>query len=214
MVRMIISSFAILAGVFGATPSFAVKNDIQVTISAEIAPVFQNGELTGCALNFQAGKNDYTYFGGDLALINGSLNLYAMGGKAPFYALKLGVLRNGEQSYVAPSTAYIVSDYETNKADFQSAVNAETPGFRLFLFSAGEASISVMSKTISQDKTIRIGYTMNDGSMSSIIPISLTMKNLNFEKPSDSIIDEGAIKKWWECNLQALDAAVKRVESE
>lgn len=59
MVRMIISSFAILAGVFGATPSFAVKNDIQVTISAEIAPVFQNGELTGCALNFQAGKNDY-----------------------------------------------------------------------------------------------------------------------------------------------------------
>ena len=215
MVRIMICSLVIFfAGVFSVSPSFASKDNIQVTISTEIAPVFQNGELTGCALNFQAGKNDYTYFEGDLALINGSLNLYTLRGKPPFFALKLGIMRDGEQSYVAPSTAYILSDYKTNKTDFLTAVDAETPGFRLFTFSAGEASINVMRETTSQDKTIRIGYTMNGGSMGSIIPISLTMKNLNFENPSESIFDEGAIQKWWECNLKSLDAAIKRIDAE
>ena len=210
MTRIFVWCLIALGACLDGSPAVASQDNIQITISTEIVPVFQNGELTGCALNFQAGKNDYTYFGGELALINGSLNLYTVPGKAPFFALKLGVMREGEQSYAAPSSALILSDKQSNKSDFVKAVEAETPGFRMFLFSSGETSLKIMRETISEDKTIRIGYTMNGGSMSSIIPISLSMKKLNFENPSDSVVDEDAATKWWECNLNAIDAAVQR----
>jgi len=195
------------------SPTFANSESVEVTILTEIKPVFQNGELTGCALNFQAGKNDHTYFDGDLALINGSLNLYGLRGKVPFYALKLGVMRNGEKTYVAPSTAFVVSDKASNKADFLSAVDAETPGFRLFTYSAGDATLQVMGDTTAKDKTIRIGYTMGAGSMSSIIPITLSMKKLNFENPKDSVLDDRAAAEWWGCNLNVIEAALKRAEA-
>jgi hypothetical protein len=214
MARILILPLIILGTSLEGAAAVAAGEDIAVTISTEITPVFQNGELTGCALNFQAGKNDYTYFGGDLALINGSLNLYTVKGKVPFYALKLGVMRNGEKAYVAPSSAFILSDKKSNKVDFLTAVNGETAGFRLFTFSVGETSMAIMGETILQDKTIRIGYTMDGGSMSSIIPISLSMKNLNFENPSNSLTDEDAPKKWWECNLNAIQAAADRIEAE
>lgn len=50
-------------------PTNASVENIEITISSEIVPVFQNGELSGCALNFAAGKNDQTYFKGDLAIL-------------------------------------------------------------------------------------------------------------------------------------------------
>lgn len=213
MIRSLICCLVIVGTTLCSGPAIAAQEDIEVTISTEIAPVFQNGELTGCALNFQAGKNDYIYFGGDLALINGSLNLYTPNGKAPFYVLKLGVLRNGEKAYAAPSSAFILSDKASNKADFMTSLDAETPGFRLFTFSAREASVDIMGETIRANKTIRIGYTMNDGSMSAIIPISLSMKKLNFENPAASLLDNDASKKWLECNLNALDAAIARLRA-
>ncbi len=213
MLRVLTWCLIVAGTTFGSAPAIEARDDIEVTISADITPVFQNGDLTGCALNFQAGKNDYIYFGGDLALINGSLNLYTPNGKAPFYALKLGVLRNGEKAYVAPSSAFIISDKTSNKADFLTSVDAETPGFRMFTFSAGEASVDIMGETIRANKTIRIGYTMNDGSMSAIIPISLSMKKFNFDNPSVSLLDDDAPKKWLECNLNALDAAIARIEA-
>jgi hypothetical protein len=213
MVRSLIFCLMILGANLGGAPLLAARDNISVTISTEIAPVFQNGELTGCALNFQAGKNDYTYFAGDLALINGSLNLYTPEGKAPFYALKLGVMRDGSKAYVAPSTAFLLSDENSNKVDFLKTIDSETPGFRLFTFAAGETSLKIMTETTAQDSTIRIGYTMHSGSMSSIIPISLSMKNLNLDNPSESVRDERGSRKWWDCNLAALEAAVKRTKA-
>jgi len=213
MTRILIWSLGIAGTILGSTPTIAAVESIEVTISTEIAPVFQNGELTGCALNFQAGKNDYTYFEGELALITGSLNLYSREGKPPFYGLKLGVLRNGEKDYVAPSSAVIVSDKTSNKVDFLTSVDSETPGFRLFTFSAGDATLKIMGDTTSKDRTIRIGYTMNGGSMSSIIPITLSMKKLNFENPKDSVLDDRAAAEWWGCNLNVIEAALKRAEA-
>jgi hypothetical protein len=212
MIRVVLFCLTFGVTCFTGPPVLAFEEKIETTISTEIVPVFQNGELTGCALNFQAGRNDYTYFGGDLALINGSLNLYSAKGKAPFYVLKLGVMRNGEKDYVAPSTAFILSDKSSNKVDLRTSIDAESPGFRMFTFSVGEASLKVMEDTTKANNTIRIGYTMNGGSMSSIIPITLTMKKLNFANPSESVVDERGTVKWWECNLNALEASSELVE--
>ena len=212
MIRLSLMGATVVATCLLGPPVFALEEKIETTISTEIMPVFQNGELTGCALNFQAGKNDYTYFGGDLALIDGSLNLSVLKGKRPFFVLKLGVLRSGENDYVAPSSAFILSDKQSNKADFLTSLDAETPGFRMFTFSVGEASLKIMEDTIKANKTIRIGYAMNGGSTSSIIPITLSMKKLNFENLSESIVDERAPLKWWECNLNALEAAAGGVK--
>lgn len=207
MIRVLLVWITFGVTCFISPPVFALEEKIETTISTEILPVFQNGELTGCSLNFQAGKNDYTYFGGDLALINGSLNLSVLKGGRPFFVLKLGVLRSGESDYVAPSSAFILSDKQSNKADFLTSLDAETPGFRMFVFAVGEASLKIMEDTIKANKSIRIGYAMNGGSTSSIIPITLSMKKLNFDNLSQSIVDERAPLKWWECNLNALEAA-------
>lgn len=54
----------------------------------------------------------------------------------------------------------------------------------------------------------------NDGRMSNIISISLSMKKLNFENPSASLVDNDAFKKLWDCNLNAIDAVIVRLEAE
>jgi hypothetical protein len=189
-----------------------------VTYATQNIPVFTNGELSGCTLNFSVFKVDTIYFGGDLVQINGSVNLFLSDDRAGapefFYALKLGVKRPSDAVFTPPSSAFLVSDNHSNKEDFIAATAGETSGFRLFKFDAGDATIKVMKETILSEGTIRFAYTMGEGKMASIAPISLAMQQLDVKDITRSEVDTEAAKKWLTCNVDAIKAALNRDAAE
>ena len=195
---MVRQAFVAVALCAIAVPAKA-QQPVTLTLSSEAKPIFQSGDLQGCALNFEVGRQDAEFSRGEVVYISGSLTFYTFRDSAPLYVLKLGVKSAAGGDFVAPAEAYLLAGLETNASESRTAIDGEMPGFRLFPFESGENTVSAAMYSVAKTKTLRFAYATGEGGMAAIVPIDLTMRHFDLERPERSIVDESTPASWLEC---------------
>lgn len=202
-------SVAALATVSLASPASAAQAQT-ITISSEFKPIFFDGKLQGCAINFEVARKDPEYSQGHIVYITGSLNFYAFKDKNLSFVLKLGVRGvNGATAFSAPSEAILVTGNGTNRADFLQAVPGEIAGFRMFMFRAGKSTLSAALESLTEQQTLTFAYSMRPRGMNAIVPVNLRMRQLNFDHPENSQIDDSLIQGWLGCQSDIAEAGLR-----
>ena len=205
--RLIPGFFAAWLAIFSPEIAAQPQAGEDVTITAWQKPVFIGGQLQGCALNFEVGHIDYEYNNGKMTYITGSLNFYTFPGKEPSYGLKIGIRNEANSPFVAPVDAHLIYGLETNSLELHKKLDADSDGFRLFAFSAGEMTNNAAIGKIAETGKLHVGYVMRPGGMSSNIVIDTTVKELNFSDPRRSLIDENAPRVWIDCLASVIENA-------
>ncbi|MGK2286168.1 hypothetical protein [Pedomonas sp. V897] len=190
----------IFATTVAMSPAYASE---AVTLETSVQPVFVNGKLQGCAFHFRSAKSEVQYRNGELTIADGSLNFYAFEGKVPAFVLKIGIIDPNKKTVTAPDTAYLINQLETNKSDLINSIDAEAKGFRMFSYEANGKTVDIITDA-SISGRLTIGYTLNGGQMASLLPIDMTMKNLDLNNPDNSTIDTNAPRRWLECIIQNM----------
>ena len=127
---------------------------------ATVAPVFAEGRLRGCALNFKSVQRDNLYFGGRAVGADGSFNLYHFGDGQVGAMLKVAVL-DGDAMRM-PDTGYLITSYETNAEDVTSNMVGDDAGYRLTTFRFGESTAEAIGY-IAGTAMITVGVQMGGG---------------------------------------------------
>jgi hypothetical protein len=209
--KLLVKAVATGALVFVPTIAHA-QQPATVTLSSEIKPVFYSGELRGCALNFEVGRQDAEYSGGKVVYITGSLNFYLFENREPQFALKLGVKLSADANFVPPAEAYLIADHVTNREDFVSSVAGETPGFLIFSFGTGQTSLAAALTEVGETGTLTFGYAMRPGGMGAIVPVDLRSRDVDLDQPNRSVIDETAPAAWLDCLRDATQSQIERTQ--
>lgn len=204
-VALRVSALAPAIVIAGATSAANADQPQTITISTEAKPILIDGKLQGCALNFEAGRNDTEYSGGELVYLTGSLNLYSFDRQTPFFALKLGVKTTKSSGFTPPADAFLVDGNETNKSDFAKSVNADTSGFRLFMFNANEMTLQAAVGRVVENDMLTIAYAMRPGGTNAVVPLNLKMRQFNFNAPDQSIMNNDLKTQWMDCIHQVVD---------
>lgn len=205
MPRIIV--LAALAATCVLTPSERVmaQQPLTMTLSSEVEPIFEDGDLSGCAFNFEVGRQDAEFNRGEVVYLTGSLNYYT-NAAMPVFALKLGVMDTVGQSFEAPAEAYLVAGNETNSEDFSHTLNGEEQGFRIFVFQPGEVTTAAAMLKVVETGRMTFAYSIHDGGRNAIVPVDLRNKLLDLEEPGNSVFDEGASLDWINCLQDATEA--------
>lgn len=127
---------------------------------ARVAPIFGEGKLGGCLINFKSAQRDNLYFGGRVVGADGSFNLYNFGEGNFGAMLKVAVL-DGEALRL-PDTAFLISGYATNADDVLSNMVGDDAGYRLVALRLGESTAEAIFR-IAQSDTMIVGVQMNGG---------------------------------------------------
>ncbi len=182
-----------------------------ITISSKVAPWYEGGQLIGCQLGFEVARHDPEYSGGDLAYLTGTLAFAAFEGKDLSFNLKLGTSTvQARGAFTAPSDAYLVDGYRTNVADFVLSFEGEL-GFRLFVYSVGDATQEAVMRRIIQDQVFTFAYAMQPGGKNAVVQVDLSVENLDLENPNRSSISEKNSKDWEDCLGATMEAAQERL---
>lgn len=139
---------------------------------AIVAPVFAEGRLRACAINFKAAQRDNLYFGGRYVGTDGSFNLYHFGDGKVGAMLKVAVLEG--EALRLPDTGYLITGYATNAADAVSNMEADDVGYRLVAYSLGDATVDAIAN-FSVNSTVTVGVQMFGGT--SAIPFRVDLSN-------------------------------------
>lgn len=127
---------------------------------ATVTPVFGDGALRGCALNFKSVKRDSLYFGGRAVGADGSFNLYHFGAGDVSAMLKVTVLDG--QALHLPDTGYLITGFASNASDINSTLVSEDSGYRLISFTLGAATADAIGH-VAVDSAVTVGVQMNGG---------------------------------------------------
>lgn len=202
-------SLALLAsGLLIVQPAHA-QQPITQTLSTEVEPVIMGGMLRGCALNFEVGRQDPEFNQGEFTYITGSLNFYLMPGQEPTFVLKLGVKSDAGGGFVAPAEAFLVQDNRTNQADFRQSLDGEVDGLRLFVFKAGDETLDYSMGAIAQSGSFSFSYSMVNNGLNAIVPVDLSVENLDLDNPSQSVLSSEHTSEWVECFGSAIEGAAR-----
>jgi hypothetical protein len=191
--------------------STPARADSGTTLNAAVAPVIRAGSLEGCAINFDAVRQDTEYNRGELVYVSGSLNFLAIPGKVPWFSLKLGIkpLSGGAQAeYQKPADAYLLNGFTTNAAERITAFDGETPGFRIFGFKVGDEGMKAIEK-VGETGKLHVGYAMRVGGMVAPLTIDLRMKRLDLDNPSKSETAVSAPLEWFDCMKAAAERSLE-----
>lgn len=188
------------------TPSIAEQPQA-VTISTDENPIFIGGKLQGCDISFEVGRNDPEYSGGGAAYLSGSLSLFAFEGGSTYFVLKLATKGTGAADFQAPAQGYLVDGNSTNVADFYESQNGVSAGSKLFLFRPGPVTLRAAWDDVVKNRTLTIGYAMQPGGMTSVVPIDLQVRQLNFDSPGKSRVDDQLVGDWIKCSKMLITAA-------
>lgn len=141
----------------------ALAQDLPRTIQeAEVVPRFADGQLQGCAVNFEIAQRDDIYAAGAAVGLSGSFQVYNFGGTRVMAMLKVGYLDLDAGMYAAPSQAYLVNGFATSVGEAMDPMPSETPGFGLFGFRLGDqTTASVVS--IMETGTLSFAYQREGG---------------------------------------------------
>lgn len=184
------------------------RADSGTTLNATVAPVLRAGSLEGCAINFDAVRQDTEYSRGELVYVSGSLNFWVFPGKPPSFSLKLGIkpLKSGAQAdYQKPEEAYLLNGYTSNAAERITAFDGEMPGFKIFGFNVGDEGMKAIESVGATGK-LHVGYAMRVGGMAAPLTIDIRMKRFDLDNASKSETAPNAPLEWLNC----MEAAVKK----
>ncbi|MCW3797408.1 hypothetical protein OMW55_06265 [Sphingomonas sp. BN140010] len=200
---------AILAALTVSTSSAAHAREDDLTTSSSVAPVFQDGQLQGCAFTFDVAHRDHEYAKGGVVKLAGSLNYYAWSGRSPLVSIKLGVHPFTEQGskFEAPAEVYLILGNRTNRADKLQTIDAETGGFRMFAFSAGDLTMKSLV-ALAENGHLLLGYAMRAGGMLSLVEADARVRQINIDDLDKSEIDESAPKRWLDCLVEATNVGL------
>ncbi len=140
---------------------------------ATVGPIFADGRLRGCALNFKAAQRDNLYFGGRAVGTDGSFNLYHFGEGQAGAMLKVAVL-DGEAMRL-PDTGYLITGFATNAEDITSNMVGDDAGYRLTTFSLGVSTAEAIG-SIAGSGAIIVGVQMSGGKSAIPFRADLTQK--------------------------------------
>lgn len=143
-------------------------------LSAEVTPKFMEGVHFACEASFETIIQDTAYHQGRPVVIAGSFSLYYWPDQSRlFVSMKLGVSPDGTQ-WRAPANAYVVNGYQTNLSEQQAQSEADSPGFRLFVYDpGGEETLNAIGR-LGGEGTLNVAYTFEGGSMGMTFPVQLT----------------------------------------
>jgi hypothetical protein len=203
-------SVALLAVSLFHTPAVAAQPET-VTLSTKTYPQFIAGELSGCLLTFEVVREDPQFSKGELVYLTGNLGFHVYDGK-PGFKLKLVTRGLGANSnFVAPAEAFLNNGYGTNKADIISNFLGES-GSRLFLFSAGDATMGAVFNGVKENK-FTFSYAMVTGGLNAVVPVDLQIEKLDIEAPEKSVVSSKSVDEWVSCLRSTLDAERSRLEN-
>ena len=142
------TAFAAIAAAIAWTPA-AAQTDVltelygapnsdpnNITLHSDVVPMFLEGQLMGCSVVFQVLHRDNVYRDGDWALLDGSISLISVNGRALGAAIKLGVgsiESSNSAMRTAPAIAALIGE-RSNVSAGEIFTSEETqPGFRFFI---------------------------------------------------------------------------------
>lgn len=128
-----------------------------------VQPKFRDGTLNACEIVFDNYFVDRNYLNGTPVHVAGSWAFTHFAENNSVYGmLKVGVTPNGRDA-IGPTDAYVITGYDTNKADQTVNIDSETAGFRLFGFDfTGEQTMMALMGP-SVDGRLKVGYILGEG---------------------------------------------------
>ncbi len=197
-------SLALLAAPQMGQPALA-QQPFTVTLSSEVEPIFEGGELRGCACNFEVGRQDSEFNRGEVVYLTGSLNYYTSTA-SPVFALKLGLMESVGGDFEAPEGAYLVAGNETNAAEFVQSMEGDEQGFRFFIFEPGEKTMMAVVREVADSGRLTFAYSISDGGRGAVVPVEMRNRHFDLEAPENSVFDERAPLDWINCLRDATEA--------
>ncbi|MCL4673278.1 MAG: hypothetical protein KJZ64_10160 [Sphingomonadaceae bacterium] len=209
--KLTTNAISVIAALMLAIPANAEQSQT-ITMSSRVAPQYVEGALVGCRIGFEVIRNDPEYSAGEVVYLTGSLGLNAFEGEQPIFTFKLGTTTLGAHStFTPPAEVYLVDGYRTNASEFISSVEGDDAGFRLFAYTAGDASMAAALQSIIQDQRFVFTYAMQPGGLGANVPVDLRIEDLNLGEPSQSKFSDKNSKEWTACVEELAVAAEARL---
>lgn len=146
--------------------------DEQVRI--EVSPKFMEGVHFACEAAFDVVVDDTAYHQGRPVAVSGSFSLYYWPDQSRlFVGMKLGV-RPEAGAWLAPADAYVVNGYRSNRSEQQAQSEAESSGFRLFVYDPGGPETVHAIGRLSAEGALDVAYTLEGGSMPMTFGVQLS----------------------------------------
>lgn len=145
--------------------------------SANVTPKFRDGVHFACETDFEVIVQDTAYFQGEPVVVSGSFTFYNWPDQSRvFIGMKLGILAVANGDWRAPTNAYIVNGYRTNLTEQLAQIEAENPGFRLFVYDFTGAETMNAIARLSAEGLLNVAYTYGGGAMPMTFPVTLTQE--------------------------------------
>lgn len=154
-------------------------------------PIFGDGRLKSCALNFQAAQQTTFYGDGRTIGIDGSANIYHFGGGQMSLLIKSTIINGPSPGLQPTETAYLISGLKTNAADSVRTQPSETPGYTLTGFDIGQATTDAIAGII----------------RSRVLTVGVVPKNAATSITSRFDLDDETATTWSSCVSELIDQA-------
>lgn len=153
----------------------SVGSTAQAQDTSVFQPKFTDGRLNGCEIVFDSYIQDTAYLQGAAVHVAGSWAFNFVDAKGLYGFLKIGVTPqpSASNNTLAPSDAYLIVDFASNKADQIMAIDSETPGFKIFGFDA-LADPTMNALVAPSGGQFTVAYTLNGGSVPNTFTVRLS----------------------------------------
>lgn len=149
------------------------------TYKVEFEPMKIAGNLTGCVLNFKVLVLDYAYRKGEPVFLSGYIAYTVNSVKKNIrLGMKLGLeeLLNRNAAPQAPFFAYIETPTGTTAKSKYEKFDAETHGYKLYLYQVDEQSAHVV-RDIVKGKAVTLGFNRIEDGVDVLVPLDLTVES-------------------------------------
>lgn len=183
-----------------------------VTLKSQAVPLFTEGRLTACSLNFSVVHRNTAHMQGDYALIEGSASLWYAKDNAIILLMKLGVTRleglgtTEPHERTAPAEiALIANRTRTNAPDLIESSESQ-PGFRTTIFRPGETGLEAWAQAGAFQR-LEGYYTLSEGGLGSNFYADLRVANFDPSRPDLVRLSERAGRELQSCTADLLALA-------
>ena len=174
-----------------------------VTLWVKGYPITREGNLVGCALEFNVAAQDYIYRQGRLSSLVGSITFNKADDptKVPFYVGYKLIVRDldGDNAVPNPPTSIhlVGSDGTIWKGDPKRSFPSDTQGGLNQLLLPEDAMVRVF-KGILETKSVVLAFNRRPGGTDVRVPLDLTVESSDLETKSVKRSDE-AVAVWTDC---------------
>jgi hypothetical protein len=181
------------------------------TVSVEAKPMFSDGRLLGCGLEYTAVAQDHVYRRGGFIKVAGTIGLMASRGELGV-TLKVLVLdvdpRKMSFTPSAPASAYYIAGGKTTKDAIVANIPSDTPGAIFVIFKLEPVGEIVMRGV--REGRITIAFARQKGGMDIVLPIDTRVSDTN---PNGERLYSSKIKEvFFECTESLIDQTIRSLE--